>query len=119
MSAGMEGGEISFTKPFCIKMNCLISRRKESIMSKKRVKLYIVMAIYFSIWVLFITFPPFLDVIDVIDPHIIGLPCSQFCILLAPVMICIGLITFFIIEGKFENEERANFEEDSGEGGEK
>lgn len=92
-------------------------------MSKKRVYLYIIMAIYFVICILFITFPPFQNVIDVINPHIFGLPCSQFCILFAPVMICIGLIVFYNIEGRFEEEERAlrgdNDSENDAAGGDK
>lgn len=79
-------------------------------MSKKRVNLYIVMAIYFVVCILFITFPPIQNLIDVIDPHIFGLPCSQFCILFASVMICVGLIVFYNLEGKFEEEERAQWE---------
>ncbi|MCQ4636276.1 hypothetical protein NE619_06005 [Anaerovorax odorimutans] len=84
-------------------------------MSKKRVNLYIVMAIYFTICILFITFPPLQKVIDVINPHILGLPCSQFCILLAPFMMCIGLIVFYNIEGKFEEEERTKWENEEDE----
>lgn len=91
-------------------------------MSRKRVNLYIIMAIYFAVCILFITFPPIQNLIDVIDPHILGLPCSQFCILFASLMICIGLIVFYNIEGKFEEEERAKWENDENEdvmGGEK
>ncbi len=75
MSAGMEGGEISFRKPFCLKMNCLISRRKESKMTNKTVKLYMVMAIYFYMG-LCIHDPPFIYVIDGIDQQINGMHAS-------------------------------------------
>ena len=79
-------------------------------MPKNRVKLYIGFGIYFILCILFITLPSWTSVIDRIEPHILGLPCSQFCILFAAVMICIGLIAFYIMEGKIEDADRAKRE---------
>lgn len=75
-------------------------------MPKNRVKLYIGFGIYFILCILFITLPGWTIIIDTIKPHILGLPCSQFCILFAAVMMCFGLIAFYLLEGKIEDSDR-------------
>lgn len=75
--------------------------------SKSIKKLYIGGAIYFFCVYFFICSPPSLAVIDRINPHILGLPCSQFCILFAAFAIAIGLMVMYILEVRIEDREDA------------
>ncbi len=70
-------------------------------MTKKT--LYICASIYFLITFGFIVFPPTVALIDRVEPHIMGLPCFQFCLLASCFLMAIGLMAWFLLECKIEN----------------
>ena len=70
-------------------------------MTKKT--LYIGAAIYFLITFGFIVFPPTVALIDRVEPHILGLPLFQFCLLASCFLMAIGLVVWFLLEVKIES----------------
>lgn len=74
--------------------------------------LYIIASIYFLITFGFITFPPIVSRIDKIEPHVLGLPFFQFCLLASCFLMAFGLIAWFLLEAKIENKQ---WEEDDRE----
>lgn len=74
--------------------------------------LYILAAIYFLITFGFVTFPPTVRLIDKIEPHVLGLPLFQFCILASCFLMAIGLIIWFVWECKID---KRQWEEDDRE----
>lgn len=70
-------------------------------MTKKT--LYILASIYFIITFGFIIFPPIVSMIDKIEPHVLGLPFFQFCLLASCFLMAFGLIAWFLLECGIEN----------------
>lgn len=67
--------------------------------------LYILASIYFLITFGFVTFPFSTRLIDKIEPHVLGLPFFQFCLLLSCFLMAIGLSIWFLAECKIENKQ--------------
>ncbi len=78
-------------------------------MSRK--KLYTTAVIYFLIVIGFITMPPTVNLINRIEPYILGFPCFQFFILLTAVLIGVGLMAWFKLEEKIDNKENMGGEQ--------
>lgn len=69
-----------------------------------RRQLYCRMLLYELIVVGFICFPPSVKWINRIEPHILGIPCFQFFILLCAVLIVLGLILWYVLENHIDRQ---------------
>ena len=74
-------------------------------MSRKLKNLYIGALIYFIITYGFIIAPPFVNLINKVHPYILVFPCFQFFILLSAVLMSCGLMVWYLLEVKIEDEE--------------
>ena len=72
-------------------------------MTKKT--LYRIASVYFLITFGFIVFPPTVSLIDKIEPHVLGLPLFQFCLLASCFLMAIGLMVWFLLECRIENKQ--------------
>ena len=78
-----------------------------------RKTLYTISAIFFIAILGFVSFPFSTKLIDRVEPHILGLPCMQFCLLFAAFGMAIWLIIWLALEIKIDD--KAADEENSGE----
>lgn len=79
---------------------------------KKKV-LYTVMIIFFVIMFGFLAVPGWQDLINTIEPHILGLPCYQAWIFYGSLLMAIAMIVWCLLDFKFDNEEEAAKEKDA------
>jgi len=67
--------------------------------------LYIIASIYFFTVLGFIIFPPTVNMINTIEPRILGFPCFQFFILFVSVLMGVGLLAWFWLEDRIDQRE--------------
>ena len=79
-------------------------------MNKKKV-LYTIMIIFFLIMFSLLCLPFGLQITNHIEPHILGLPCYQACILYGSLLMAIAMCVWFLVECKIEDDERRDEEE--------
>jgi hypothetical protein len=76
-------------------------------MKIQRRQLQSIFLTYFAVVMTLAVFPPAVEQWNRIDPHILGLPLSQFCILLFACLLSAGLVLWFILEGRIDEREAA------------
>ena len=74
-------------------------------MSKKRKQLYLCSSIYFFVVLACAIFPPIMPLWNKIEPHVFGLPFAQFSILVFSVLLIVGFLVWFVLEGKLNEQE--------------
>jgi len=74
-------------------------------MTKKRRRLYLGWGIYFVIVIGFITSAITQPIWDHIHPKVLGLPLSIFMVAFFQVLICLGMVLVFFMDGKLYNKE--------------
>ena len=74
-------------------------------MNNRRGRLQFAFLIYFVIVLGVTVFPPAVRQWNRVHPHIVGLPLSQFCILLFAILLSIGLILWYVLEGQIDVKE--------------
>ena len=79
-------------------------------MSRKA--LYTFSAIFFIVVLGFVTFPFSTKLIDRIEPHILGVPMMQFCMLFSAFAMAIWLAIWLALEGKIEARQSAKEKEE-------
>ena len=75
-------------------------------MSKKRKQLYAVFIGYFVILLGLTISPVSIAYWNRLEPHIFGLPFAQFMVILFSLLLIIGLLIWFVLEGKLNEKER-------------
>ena len=76
-------------------------------MTKQRKRLYLGFGIYFIVIILYIASSITQPIFDRLTPNVLGLPFSQFNVVLIQLMICGGLCVLFPIDRKLHQKEKA------------
>jgi hypothetical protein len=76
--------------------------------------LYAISTVVYVVIVLFITLPPMTQLLDRVNPRILGFPFMQFWLLAIPLILSVWLIIWFVWECKIEDREAAGAEEKKG-----
>ena len=76
-------------------------------MKQQRRRLQFGFLVYFAVIMTLAVFPPAVEQWNRIRPHVLGLPLSQFCILLFACLLSAGLIIWYLLEGRIDEREAA------------
>ena len=76
-------------------------------MKSQRRQLQSMFLAYFAVVMTLAVFPPAVEVWNRVHPHILGLPLSQFCILLFACLLSAGLVLWYFLDGRVDEREAA------------